>query len=108
MMRLFRPRCFGAPVGLRSEGSASFSRGALPRQIAEIDHRVPALTSGVSTNFALANFLASNSFGNVSVAPACARFPGGRSNETYHVPLGDLPAMNPPASYAGAILTLCR
>jgi hypothetical protein len=39
-MRLFRPLCFGAPVGLRSEGSASFSRGALPRQIAEVDHRV--------------------------------------------------------------------
>jgi hypothetical protein len=29
-MRLFRPLCFGAPVGLRSEGSASFSRGAHP------------------------------------------------------------------------------
>jgi hypothetical protein len=37
-MRLFRPLSLGAPAGLRSEGSASFSRGALPRQIAEIDH----------------------------------------------------------------------
>jgi hypothetical protein len=53
---------------------------------------VPALTFGVSTNFALANFLASRSFGNVSVALACVRFPGPRSNETYHVPL-DLSAI---------------
>jgi hypothetical protein len=52
---------------------------------------VPAPTFGVSTNLALANFLASRSFGNVSVTLACARgFLG--SNETYHVPL-DLPAM---------------
>jgi hypothetical protein len=53
---------------------------------------VPALTFGVSTNFALANSLASRSFGNVSVALAPLRFPRGRSNETYHVPL-DLSAM---------------
>ncbi len=49
---------------------------------------MPALTFGVSTNFALANFLASRSFGNVSVALTRARFPRGSSNETYHVPLG--------------------
>jgi hypothetical protein len=53
---------------------------------------VPALTFWVSANFALANLLASRSFGNVSVALACVRFPGPSSNETYHVPL-DLPAM---------------
>jgi hypothetical protein len=61
---------------------------------------VPALTFGVSTNLALANFLASRSFGNVSVTLARARgFLG--SNETYHRPLPammghvplDLPAM---------------
>ena len=61
---------------------------------------MPALTFGVSTNLALANFLASRSFGNVSVTLACARgFLG--SNETYHRPLPammshvplDLPAM---------------
>jgi hypothetical protein len=61
---------------------------------------VPALTFGVSTNLALANFLASRSFENVSVTLACARgFLG--SNETYHRPLRaimshvplDLPAM---------------
>src|SRR6266478_699666 len=56
--------------------------------------RVPALTFGVSTNFALANFLASRSFGNVLVALTRFRFPRGRSNETYHVPL-DLLAMIP-------------
>ena len=50
------------------------------------------MTFGVSTNFALANFLASRSFGNVSVVLAPLRFPRGRSNETYHVPL-DLSAM---------------
>ena len=53
---------------------------------------MPALTFWVSANFALANLLASRSFGNVSVALACVRFPGPSSNETYHVPL-DLPAM---------------
>src|ERR1700716_2594014 len=55
---------------------------------------VPALTFGVSTNFALANFLASRSFGNVLVALTRFRFPRGSSNETYHVPL-DLLAMIP-------------
>jgi hypothetical protein len=55
---------------------------------------VPAVTFGVSTNFALANFLASRSFGNVSVALASPRFPRGGSNETYHVPW-DLLAMRP-------------
>jgi hypothetical protein len=53
---------------------------------------VPATTFGVSTNFAFAKFLASRSFGNVSVALASARFPGGSSNETNHVPW-DLLAM---------------
>jgi hypothetical protein len=49
---------------------------------------VPALTFWVSSNFALANFLASRSFGNVSVALPCRRFAGGgSSNETYHVDL---------------------
>ncbi len=55
---------------------------------------MPALTFGVSTNFALANFLASRSIRNVSVALAYARFPCGSSNETYHVPW-DLLAMIP-------------
>ncbi len=55
---------------------------------------MPALTFGVSTNFALANFLASRSFGNVLVALTRFRFPRGSSNETYHVPL-DLLAMIP-------------
>jgi hypothetical protein len=41
------------------------------------------MTFGVSTNFAIANFLASRSFGNVSVALASVRFPRGSSNETY-------------------------
>jgi hypothetical protein len=46
---------------------------------------VPALTFGVSTNFALANFLASRSFGNVLVALTRFRFPrGSTKNETYH------------------------
>ena len=49
---------------------------------------MPALTFWVSANFALANFLASRSFGNVSVALACVRFPGPSSNETYHVAFG--------------------
>ena len=52
---------------------------------------MPAGTFDVSTNFALANFLASPSFGNVSVA-LTTRLPRGRSNETYHVPR-DLLAM---------------
>jgi hypothetical protein len=56
---------------------------------------VPALTFGVSTNFALANFLASRSIRNVSVALAYARFPCGSSNETYHVPWDLLVAMIP-------------
>jgi hypothetical protein len=38
---------------------------------------VPAPTFWVSANFALANFLASRSFGNVSVILACFRFRGG-------------------------------
>ena len=46
----------------------------------------PALTLGVSTNFVLANFLASRSFGNVSVTLACFRFAPGSSNETYLKP----------------------
>jgi hypothetical protein len=53
---------------------------------------VPALTFGVSANFAFANFLASSSLLNVSVTLANARFPGLGSNETYHVPW-DLLAM---------------
>ena len=53
---------------------------------------MPALTFWVSADLALANFLASRSFGNVSVALACVLFPGPSSNETYHVPL-DLRAM---------------
>ena len=53
---------------------------------------MPALTFWFSADFALANFLASRSFGNVSVALACVRFPGPSSNETYQVPL-DLRAM---------------
>jgi hypothetical protein len=57
---------------------------------------VPALTFGVSTNFALANFLACRSFGNVSVALVCVRLPGPNSNETYHV-AWDLSAMRPSA-----------
>ena len=55
---------------------------------------MPALTFGVSTNFALANFLASSSLRNVSVALVCARFRRRSSNETYHVPR-DLLAMRP-------------
>jgi hypothetical protein len=55
---------------------------------------VPALTFRASANFALANFLASRSFGNVSVALGCRRFASGRSNETYQVPR-DLLAMRP-------------
>jgi hypothetical protein len=55
---------------------------------------VPALIFSESTNFALADCLASRSFGNVSVALALFRFPRGRSNETYHVPW-DLLVMRP-------------
>src|SRR6202021_2211497 len=58
----------------------------------QMGFRGPAVEFGRSTNFALANFSASRSFGNVSVALASARFPGGSSNETYHVPW-DLLAM---------------
>jgi hypothetical protein len=61
---------------------------------------VPALTFGVSTNFALANFLASRSFGNVLVALTRFRFPRGSSNETYHVPL-DLLAVIPSRGLRG-------
>ena len=46
---------------------------------------MPALTFGVATNFALANFLASLSFENVSVALVYGRVRDGSSNETYHV-----------------------
>ena len=55
---------------------------------------MPALTFVVSANFAFANFLASNSFGNLSVALECPRFPGSflGSKETYQVSL-DLSAM---------------
>jgi hypothetical protein len=52
---------------------------------------VPAGTFGVSANFALANFLASRSFGMVAFAKF--PFPRGSSNETYHVPW-DLVAMS--------------
>ena len=55
---------------------------------------MPELTFWTAANFALANFLASRSFGNVSVALGCRRFAHGRSNETYHVPR-DLLAMRP-------------
>jgi hypothetical protein len=56
---------------------------------------VPALTFSVSTNFALANFLASCSVGNVSVTLVmCVRCPRASSNETYHVPW-DFLAMRP-------------
>ena len=55
---------------------------------------MPALTFSVSTNFALANFLASSSLRNVSVALARFRFPHGSSNETHHV-RWDLLAMRP-------------
>jgi hypothetical protein len=55
---------------------------------------VPAPTFWVSANFALANFLASRSFGNVSVILACCRFPYGSSYETYQVTL-NLSAMIP-------------
>jgi hypothetical protein len=47
---------------------------------------VPAVTLGVSINFALANCLASRSFGNVSAALASPHFRPGSSNETYHAP----------------------
>jgi hypothetical protein len=50
---------------------------------------VPAATFGVLATLALANFLASSSFGNVSVALACARLRRGRASyETYHVAWG--------------------
>jgi hypothetical protein len=55
----------------------------------------------VSTNFALANFLASSSLRNVSVALACFRFPRGSSNETYHVPWDLLAMMRRSRGYAG-------
>jgi hypothetical protein len=69
---------------------------------------VPALTFSVSTNFTLANCLASRSLGNVSVALALFRFPRGRSNETYHVPW-DLFAMGdafPDSSLRGPMRAL--
>src|ERR1700722_14419443 len=62
------------------------------------------MTFGVSINFVVANFLASRSFGNVSVALASVRFPRGSSNETYHVPR-DLLAMRPPRAGYAARLT---
>ena len=55
---------------------------------------MPAVTFGVSTNFALAKFLASRSLGNISVALASECFLRGTSNETYYVPW-DLLAMGP-------------
>jgi len=62
---------------------------------------VPALTFWVSADLALANFLASRSFGNVSVALACVLFPGPSSNETYHVPLDLRAIMRRSRRYAG-------
>jgi hypothetical protein len=59
------------------------------------------MTFGVST-FALANFLASRSFGNVSVLLVSARLPRGRSKETYHVPW-DLLAMEPSRGSGAAL-----
>ena len=55
---------------------------------------MPAVTFGVSTNFALAKFLASRSLGNISVALASECFLRGTSNETFHVPW-DLLAVEP-------------
>jgi len=56
---------------------------------------------GVSTNFALANFLAARSFGNVSVALAIECFRRDTSNETYHVPW-DFLAMRPSRAMSAA------
>ena len=67
---------------------------------------MPALTCWVSANFALANFLASRSVGNVSVALGCRRFAHGRSNETYQVPR-DLLAMRPPRGLGPQRTILC-
>jgi hypothetical protein len=63
---------------------------------------VPAVTLGVSTNFALANCLASRSLRNVSVALMSVRLPRGRSKETYHVPW-DLLAMEPSRGSGAAL-----
>jgi hypothetical protein len=68
---------------------------------------VPALTFSVSTNFALANFLASSSLRNVSVALARFRFPHGSSNETYHV-RWDLLAMIPRQPAGQARFHVCK
>src|SRR5712664_1701077 len=62
---------------------------------------MPAVTAWVSADLALANFLASRSFGNVSVALACVLFPGPSSNETYHVPLDLRAIMRRSRRYAG-------
>ena len=62
---------------------------------------MPALTFWVSADLALANFLASRSFGNVSVALACVLFLGPSSNETYHVPLDLRAMMRRSRRYAG-------
>jgi hypothetical protein len=68
---------------------------------------VPALTFRASANFALAKFLASRSFGNVSVALACRpRLAHGRSNETYHVPR-DLLAIRPSRGLGPQRTILC-
>src|ERR1700682_3969351 len=88
----------GTPVQAKSPSSVSSSHSSICVGAIVLFGRcelsVPALTFGVSTNFALANFLASSSFGNVFVALTRFRFPRGSSNETYHVPL-DLLAMIP-------------
>jgi hypothetical protein len=62
---------------------------------------VPAVTLGVSTNFILANCLASRSLGNVSVALMSARLLRGRSNETYQV-AWDFIAIETPRAGRGA------
>jgi hypothetical protein len=63
---------------------------------------VPAVTFNVSATLALANFLASSSFGNVSVALACARLRRGRASyETYHVAWNLSAMMRRSRGYAG-------
>jgi hypothetical protein len=95
----------GRPVQAKSASSYSSSHSSICVGAIVLFGRcglsVPALTFGVPTNFALANFLASRSFGNVLVALTRFRFPRGSSNETYHVPL-DLLAMIPLARATSA------
>ena len=64
------------------------------------------LTFLASANFARANFLASRSLRNVSVALGCRCFAHGRSNETYHVPR-DLLAMRPSRGLGPQRTILC-